>query len=364
MSTIRVTNLRDVNGNNGIVLNSGAVSVPGTLAVTGASTFTGTATVGNLVVNGTISGTNNQYLPTQSGNSGRYLTTDGSTPSWAALSVETPDIRGLEQTSGGTRKAAACLVTVNQRYNQFYNWSSGGPWTTIYGYGANGQTDAEQFAWLTLTGSNTRNSGNYAFSEEGYSDYTRKIKWSTGRELGLQNMDHGYANSTSYGTVCMNMWPIRNFHPTSTKTINFYNQYSNYWSSGYEGSSMWYYAPATNGTYNISSGTWNRTNNQTSGNSYGYTWSSSVSIPPQTTYVLFNVSSSYYWTSFSGNYIWKTWNMWYNIDTTLSDTYIQTDYRMLQAMEKADFYRYGVTSDSSYQFYRVYNATADMYGNR
>lgn len=368
MSTIRVTNLRDVNGNNGIVLNSGAVSVPGTLAVTGASTFTGTATVGNLVVNGTISGTSNQYLPTQTGNSGRYLTTDGSSASWAELTQPESEFLGLEQTSGGSRKFIAAIHSANDRQNNsLYQWSSGGPWTTIYGYGANGQVDAEQWSWLGMGFWQPGENASSTWGERGKGasgGNNKTFLTSEGRSIGWQSMHDSWARTTSYNPVSVLMMPVRNFHPSSSKTITIYGQYSNYWSSGYDGSSLWSYAPGSNGTYSISSGTWNLLTNRSSGNSYGYTWSANVTIPAQTTYMIMQVSTMYYWTSNSSYYNWYDWNRFYNLDTTFSDPYIQCDARIINAIRYGDLYQYGIQSSSSYQFYRVYQAAADMYGNR
>ena len=90
MSTLRVTNIRDLAGTGGFFLNSGTISAQGTL------------TVSNLVINGTISGTNKQYLPSQSGNAGRYLTTDGTNPSWATLSLDSGPVSLQWFTSSGT----------------------------------------------------------------------------------------------------------------------------------------------------------------------------------------------------------------------------------------------------------------------
>ena len=42
------------------------------------------------------------------------------------------------------------------------------------------------------------------------------------------------ARSTSYNPVSVLMMPVRNFHPSSSKSITIYGQYSNYWSSGYD----------------------------------------------------------------------------------------------------------------------------------
>ena len=70
MSTIKVTNILDYTGTSGFVLSSGTLNALGRMTVT------------NLVVNGTLSGSTNAILPSQSGNVGKILKTDGSTPSW------------------------------------------------------------------------------------------------------------------------------------------------------------------------------------------------------------------------------------------------------------------------------------------
>ena len=90
MSTLKVANIRDLSGTGGFYLNSGTISAQGTL------------TVSNLVINGTISGTNTQYLPSQSGNTGKYLTTDGANSSWATLSLDAGPVSMQVFTGTGT----------------------------------------------------------------------------------------------------------------------------------------------------------------------------------------------------------------------------------------------------------------------
>ena len=90
MSTLKVANIRDLSGTGGFYLNSGTISAQGTL------------TVSNLVINGSISGTNTQYLPSQSGNAGKYLTTDGTNPSWASLVLNSGPISMQIFTGNGT----------------------------------------------------------------------------------------------------------------------------------------------------------------------------------------------------------------------------------------------------------------------
>jgi hypothetical protein len=57
-------------------------------------------------------------------------------------------------------------------------------------------------------------------------------------------------------------------------------------------------------------------------------------------------------------------NKLYNLATTFTDPFIQVDSRMINTMRFADWQRYGLTATNAYQFFKVYNACADMYGNR
>ena len=111
---------------------TGAATVSTTLAVTGTSTLTGavTATAGvtgpltssnATITGGTITGITdlavadggtgastaanalNNLLPSQTGNANKYLQTDGTNPSWDAVSLSTADITGtLGVANGGT----------------------------------------------------------------------------------------------------------------------------------------------------------------------------------------------------------------------------------------------------------------------
>mgnify|MGYP003327858531 CR=1 FL=1 len=75
MSTIKVTTVADYTGLGAFTLSGGAISTTGRLILS------------NITVNGTISGTaaNTRLLPSQTGNSGKIMYTDGSTPSWLSF---------------------------------------------------------------------------------------------------------------------------------------------------------------------------------------------------------------------------------------------------------------------------------------
>ena len=73
MSTLKVSSIRDLSGSGGLNLSSGSITVNGTL------------TVSNIVINGTIGGSSSQVIPSVSGQSGKYLSTNGTTMSWATV---------------------------------------------------------------------------------------------------------------------------------------------------------------------------------------------------------------------------------------------------------------------------------------
>jgi len=70
MSTLKVAAIRDLSSTGGFTLASGAVTANGTL------------TVQNIVINGTVSGNSKNYIPSQSGHSGKILFSDGTTAFW------------------------------------------------------------------------------------------------------------------------------------------------------------------------------------------------------------------------------------------------------------------------------------------
>lgn len=276
------------------------------------------------------------------------------------------DYGTLEQVTGGTRKNISALYTMNARLNTLNSWSSTGPWTTLYGYGANGQTDAEQWAWFGLGLIPRASDTTYNFGDTGPNfPFTRHQMNVNGNSIGSQFTSTMYANGTSYNPVSILMMPIRNNHPTLSKTITIYGMHSTYWSSGYDGSSLWQYAPGQNATYSgVTSGTWTNLGQRSGTSSYGLTWSANMTIPAQTTYVAMQVATNYYWTGYGNVYWMFDQNRFYSLSSTFSDPYIQVDSRMINTMRFADWQRYGLTATNAYQFYKVYNACADMYGNR
>ena len=75
MTRLTVAQVKDLNNQGGMSFSNGAITANGTITVT------------NIVVNGTISGSSGYIIPNQSGNSGRFLYTNGSSISWEANAI-------------------------------------------------------------------------------------------------------------------------------------------------------------------------------------------------------------------------------------------------------------------------------------
>ena len=97
MSVLKVTTVQDPSGVGGFTLNSGSITANGELKVT------------NLNINGSISGSSNYVIPSLQ--SGRYLTTNGSSLTWGEVS-----------SSGGFRSMQV--------------WTSNGTWSRPSGVGS------------------------------------------------------------------------------------------------------------------------------------------------------------------------------------------------------------------------------------
>lgn len=276
------------------------------------------------------------------------------------------DYGSLEQVSGGTRKSISSIYSYNSRYSDaYYGWTSSGPWTTFYTYGNNGQQDAEAAAWMGLGFQPNSNFGPY----NSYIYNQKRIQLNTsGNNIGPQSHhDLMWVNSNtySYSPVSILMTPIRNNHPTLTKSVTINGVYSSYWSSGYDGSSSWVYIPGQTGTYSgVTSGTWSRKSSVTGNNTSGTVYSWTQSIPADTTIVVMSLASTLYYTNNGTTYSGFEMNKLYDLAATFSDPWIQVDSRMINTMLFADWQRYGLTATNAYQFFKVYNACADMYGNR
>ena len=100
MAQLNIGAIKDLGGIGGFTFSSGGITANGNLTVT------------DLVVDGNISGSSNYLIPNPSGNTNKYLTTDGSSMQWSALSIAA-GVRSMQVwTSNGTWSRPSGVKTI------------------------------------------------------------------------------------------------------------------------------------------------------------------------------------------------------------------------------------------------------------
>ena len=98
MSVLKVTTVTDLAGLGGFTLSSGSITANGTLKVT------------NININGTITGSSPYNIPSMSGQSGKFLSTNGTNLTWSS------DIAG--GSGGGAGFRSMQVFTSNGTWNK------------------------------------------------------------------------------------------------------------------------------------------------------------------------------------------------------------------------------------------------------
>ena len=100
MAQLKLGAIKDLGGIGGFTLTSGGVTANGTL------------TVNDLVIDGTVGGSSSFVLPNPSGQSGRFVTNNGSSLSWGDVNLST-GIRSMQVwTSNGTWSRPSGVKTI------------------------------------------------------------------------------------------------------------------------------------------------------------------------------------------------------------------------------------------------------------
>jgi len=289
------------------------------------------------------------------------LNTVKTNQSGITLNVTQAEERLFREVTDGSRRPfqIPTITTVNNRTNVWaYNWAAGESWTNYHNYltGA-GEPDSERAFWYSL-GTNNRQS-TLSYSSQ-HPDRSGVLEYATNTVAGGESQFTSWSNNTSYGPMRFRTLFLRNFHPTLTKSVTMYGHYSNYWSAGYEGSGVTIGTPNTQNYAGCTRVNWSVPTNRSSGNSY-YTWSWNVSIPPLRTVAVVQANSMWYWTSSSGQYVWGDINKFYDLHTTFSDFWVQPDLKMTHA---AKTYNDHDNQFNSYTAHKVWNRTAQMFGDR
>lgn len=276
----------------------------------------------------------------------------GITP--ASLGVTNAEDRLFKEVTDGSRRPHMIPTLSSMHYRNggwSYGWSSSDPWTNYYNY-FNGVIDCERAFWMAL-GTNTRQ------NTLGYSDTgeNRVVEYATNSVVGGFEMISILDNRSNYNPIRFRVMFLRNHHPTETKNVSVWGHYTAYWSSGYEGSGFAWGKPNVNGSYqNTTSINWSIVGQRTGGNS-NYTWGHTTAIPPKTTIVVLQASSGYYWRS--NQHMMN--NKFYDLHNTFADFWIQPDLKMTQA---ASIYNDHNNEYNVYNSYRIWNKTAELFGER
>jgi hypothetical protein len=283
----------------------------------------------------------------------------GITPT--SLGVKTGIDNEFKEVTDGTRFPyhIPTLYTINNRTPTWQGaWNTGDGWGAYYNY-MNSTSDHERNFHMALGRHNRQMTNSYS-SVENRAHCV--MQFARGNVAGGGQV-HNIMEDSSYQGFSMRSMFIRNFHPTLSKTITISGWYANYWAQGYEGSAMYYGIPVnSSGTaYSTVTGiTWTTITQRTGGSST-YTWTGTMTIPPQKTAFLCQTSTYYWWQGGYGGKALEV-NKLYDLDTTFSDKWIQPDMRMtMTAMNYADL------DDSAYNGYssfRLWNRCAVMYGDR
>lgn len=282
----------------------------------------------------------------------------GITP--ASLGVVDAESRLFREVTDGTRRpySIPTITTINERRQSWWQiWAGGDGWTTYHNYlTGSTQADCERAFWFSL-GTNTRqNTVGYATS----SFENNRLVYAKNSVVGNDDVHIAHQRDPAYSPFRLRTMFLRNHHPTLQKTVTMYGSYSNYWSSGVDGSGVAIGTPNTSGNYNtVTDINWTVPANRTGGNSY-YQWSWNVTIPAKTTVVVVQTNTMYYWQS--GYVAWYLdQNMFYDLHTTFSDFWIQPDLKMTQAALQ---YNDQLNEFNVKSSWRVWARTAEMFGNR
>jgi hypothetical protein len=320
-------------------------------------------------------------LPIKDGAAGSPLLTDGrgnlyfqgqtATAGSTAAVVTTladKDIPGLVAPEG--KGMVGRIVSHDSWQNHCYNDSLGQPsssaaWTTYYNYSPYSDNSAIQFINMLL-GDGYANSGSseFLFGNRGQSHTARTLQFSNGNRLG-HDFNLSYPKNVQsypgYSFACM---PIRNTSSAAI-SVSLYSQSSNYWSSGYEGRCLFYFRPnSSNYGKKYSEVTTVEgvliTDTNYSGNGAQYTQSGTISVPANTTILVCQTSSDWYYTT----YQYTDLNYFYNLNTTFTNPNIICDMRMLSTLHKSRFSTMSYTGSIASHFHKIWNQCGTDFGDR
>ncbi len=289
------------------------------------------------------------------------LNTIKTNQSGISLNISQAEDRLFKEVTDGSRRPymIPTITTINERNQTWWQtWANGESWTNYHNYltGAGSNADSERAFWYSLGTNNRQNTVGY--SSMSYEN--NRLVYAKNSQVGNDDVHIAHNRNTAYSPFRLRTIFLRNHHPTAAQSISMWGHYSNYWASGYDGSGVCVGYPNANGSYNaVTDINWSVPVNRTGGNSY-YEWSWGITIPARTTVAVTQTNTMYYWQS--GYVAWYLdSNMFYNLDSTFSNFWVQPDLKMTHA---AHTYNDQNNEYNVRNSYRIWRRTAELFGDR
>ena len=150
MAQLNIGAIKDLGGIGGFTFSSGGITANGNLTVT------------DIVVDGTISGSSNYLIPNPSGNTGKFLTTDGSSLQWQTLSIAAGVNSMQVWTSNGTWSRPSGVRTIMVTVTGAGGGGSGFQESGGAGGTSQRQVDVTNVSSVTVTVGNPGGGTNYS----------------------------------------------------------------------------------------------------------------------------------------------------------------------------------------------------------
>lgn len=263
------------------------------------------------------------------------------------------------EVTDGSRKPymIPTITSINLRRNSpNYSWRNSDSWTNYYVY-MNNDSSSERSFWHAL--------GTYRQDSLNYNNYDQRglgeVQYAKNFSVVGDHQYNTHPRDTSYGPFRSRVMFLRNFHPTTAKSVTVWSAHSSRWSSGYDGSGFSVGFPNNTAYSNTTNINWSQQWQYQSSTS-NRTQSTSFTIQPQQTVAVVLSNTMYYWTSGNNTYRWYDRNGFYNLDGTFSDNWIQPDLKMTYVASQ--FNELNTSDYNNYTAHKIWNRTAELFGDR
>ncbi len=289
------------------------------------------------------------------------LNTIKTNQSGISLNIQQAEERLFKEVTDGSRRPfqIPTITTINERNQTWWQtWAAGESWTNYHNYltGAGSSADSERAFWYSLGTNNRQNTVGYA----SMSFDNNNLIYAKNSQVGNDDVHIAHARNRAYSPFRLRTMFLRNHHPTQSQSVSMWGHYTNYWNSGYDGSGVCVGYPNVNGSYQgVTDINWSVPVNRTGGNSY-YEWSWSMTIPARTTISVTQTNTMYYWQNGYVDWYLDS-NMFYNLDSTFSNFWVQPDLKMTHA---AHTYNDQDNQFNSRTSYKIWQRTAQLFGDR